>query len=151
MSTPSTASSVIPTLFLAEPPALYLVRPPLVVDCSALAGIVFQESWQQQAQQSITGHTLHAPNLLPFEITSVAVKKLRQGESHAADGLAQFLDMTIELHEIDVQTVCALALQYQLSAYDASYLWLAAELTCPLATFDQKLATAAQAHLNSLP
>lgn len=151
MNSSSLAAPATPTLFVAEPPALYLVRPPLVVDCSALAGIVFQESWQHKAQQAIAGHVLHAPSLLPFEITSVAVKKLRRGEQHAADGLTQFLDMEIELHEIDVPTVCALAVRYQLSAYDASYLWLAAELTCPLATFDEKLGTAAQAHLSSLP
>lgn len=65
-STPSPALLGTPTLCVAEPPALYLMRPPLVVDCSALAGIVFQESWQQQAQQSMTGRTLHAPNLLPM-------------------------------------------------------------------------------------
>ena len=63
----------------------------------------------------------------------------------------QFLDMAIELHEIDVQAVYALALRYQLSAYDAAYLWLAAELKAPLATFNAKLATAAQAHLSTLP
>ena len=59
--------------------------------------------------------------------------------------------MAIELHEIDIQAVCDLAIRYQLSAYDAAYLWLAAELKCPLATFDEKLATAAQAHLSALP
>ena len=154
MSAPPTLSPVLPvtpTLYVAEPPALYLMRPPLVIDCSALAGIVFQESWQAKAQQSIAGRTLHAPSLLPYEITSVTVKKLRRGETHAADGLAQALDMDIDLHEINAQEVFELAKRYQLSAYDASYLWLAAELKCPLATFDEKLATAATAHLSTLP
>ena len=150
MSALSTALPACPTLYVAEPPALYLVRPPLVVDCSALAGIVFQEAWQQKAQHSMAGRTLHAPSLLPYEITSVVVKKLRRGEAHAADGLAQALDLDIELHEINAQEVFQLAKRYQLSAYDASYLWLAAELKCPLATFDEKLATAAQAHLSQL-
>ena len=144
-------SALTPTLYVAEPPVHYLTRPPLVVDCSALAGIVFQEAWKEEAQQRIAGRTLHAPSLLQAEITNVAVKKLRRGESHAADGLAQVLDMAIELHEIDIQAVCDLAIRYQLSAYDAAYLWLAAELKCPLATFDEKLATAAQAHLSELP
>lgn len=147
------AQSVIalPTFYVAEPPAQYLVRPPMVIDCSALAGIVFQEPWKDEALQRIAGRTLHAPGLLNYEITSVALKKMRRGEVHAADGLEQAVGMDVELHDINLQEVCALALRYQLSAYDAAYLWLAAELTCPLATFDEKLATAAQAHLSSLP
>jgi len=143
--------SAIPPFYVAEPPAQYLVRPAMVIDCSALAGIVFQEPWQDEALQRISGRTLHAPGLLSFEITSVAVKKLRRGEAHAADGLEQAVGMDVELHDINLQQVCELALRYQLSAYDAAYLWLAAELKAPLATFDEKLATAAQAHLSSLP
>ena len=138
------------TLYVAEPPAHYLSRPPMVLDCSALAGIVFREPWEEQAQRRIEGRSLHAPNLLQAEIANVAVKKLRQGEAHVDDGLAQAAAMEIDLHRIDVQTVAALALRYKLSAYDAAYLWLAAELKAPLATFDEKLATAAKAHLAGL-
>ncbi len=140
-----------PRLFLAEPPSHYLARPPLVLDCSALAGILFRESWQVEAEQRILGRALHAPDLLYAEIANVAAKKQRRGELHVADGLAQVAEMQIDLHRIDIQAVVALAIRYQLSAYDAAYLWLAAELKAPLATFDEKLATAAQAHLASLP
>jgi predicted nucleic acid-binding protein len=122
----------------------------MLVDCSALAGIVFQEPWQDQALQWIAGRSLHAPSLLHFELTSVALKKLRRGEAHAADGLEQALGLAIELHDIDMQAVCELALRYQLSAYDGAYLWLAADLKAPLATFDEQLGCAAQAHLSSL-
>ena len=31
------------TLFVAEPPAHYLIQPPVVVDCSTLAGLIFHE------------------------------------------------------------------------------------------------------------
>lgn len=137
-------------LFVAEPPAHYLAWPPLVVDCSALAGIVFREPWQEEAERRIQGRALHAPDLLQAEMANVAVKKLRRGESHVVDGLAQMAAMQIDLHQIDIQEVVALAVRYQLSAYDAAYLWLAAEMKAPLATFDEKLATAAQAHLAGL-
>jgi predicted nucleic acid-binding protein len=139
-----------PTLHVAEPPAQYLLRPPLVVDCSCLAGFVFGEDWKDLARQQLDGRTLHAPHLLQTEIASVAVKKLRRGELHAREGLAEAAMMEIELHPVNVQAVADLAMRYQLSAYDASYLWLAAELKCPLATFDSKLAAAATTHLASL-
>lgn len=143
-------STAARTLYIAEPPPQYLARPPLVVDCSAIAGIVFGEPWQESARARIEGRTLHAPHLLHCEIANVALKKQRRGEAHAMAGLADAISMSISLHPIDALAVAALAERYQLSAYDAAYLWLAADLQCPLATLDAKLAEAAQAHLSGL-
>lgn len=141
-----------PVLRIAEPPAQYLQRPPIVVDCSALAGVLFQEAWQHEAQARLSGRSLFAPFLLQAEVCSVALKKAHQGAAvAAAEGLAQWQDFGIELLRIDIAETFALAQRYQLSAYDAAYLWLAADLKCPLATFDSKLGQAAQSHLSSLP
>ena len=139
-----------PTFHVAEPPAQYLLRPPLVVDCSTLASLVFREPWWADALARIEGRELHAPNILQAEIANVTVKKLRRGETHAAEGLAQAVAMEIDLHRLDAEAVAALAQRYHLSAYDAAYLWLAAELKAPLATFDAKLGEAAKAHLSAL-
>lgn len=140
------------TLFVAEPPAQYLIRPPIVIDCSVLAGLVFEESWQLQAIEKIQGRTLNAPYLLQAEIANVALKKYKKGaEDTAEKGLSHFATLSIELHRVYPADSFALAVRYNLSAYDASYLWLAAELKAPLATFDEKLAAAAQIHLASLP
>ena len=138
-------------LYVAEPPAQYLARPPVVVDCSALAGLLFHEEWEALAAEKIHGRTLHAPFLLPIEIASVALKKHRKGFSDiVTDALAQYADLDINLYRVEPQDALALALRYKLSAYDAAYLWLAAELKAPLATFDEKLGRAAQLHLASL-
>lgn len=140
-----------PRLHVAEPPAQYLLRPPLVVDCSVVAGTVFSEPWQADADAQLAGRDLHAPSLLPYEIANVAVKKLRHGLVElTADALRQASELSIALHRIDEGDVAALAQQYRLTAYDAAYLWLAADLRCPLATFDGRLAEAARAHLASL-
>jgi predicted nucleic acid-binding protein len=147
MSMPSGA----PVLFVAEPPPQYLPRPPMVVDCSALAGVLFQEPWMDQALQRLSGHRLYAPHLLQAEICSVAVKKARRGAGEAAaEGLAQWQNVAVELTDFDVEQTFALAQRYQLSAHDASYLWLAERLCCPLATFDSRLAAAATEHLGAL-
>jgi len=137
-------------LHVAEPPAQYLARPALVIDCSVLAGLVFREAWFDTAQGHIEGYTLHAPHLLMQEMSSVTLKKIRRHEAHALPGFEQALQMAIELHGIDTAQSFALAQRYQLTAYDASYLWLAAELKCPLATFDEQLAQAARLHLATL-
>ena len=138
-------------LYVAEPPAQYLARPPVVVDCSALAGLLFHEEWEALAAEKIHGRTLHAPFLLQIEIASVALKKHRKGfPDIVTDALAQYADLDINLYRVEPQDALALALRYKLSAYDAAYLWLAAELKAPLATFDEKLGRAAQLHLSSL-
>ena len=85
-------------------------------------------------------------------MASVAVKKSRQAQPQIAqEGLVLFQSMDISLHPLRALEVVSLALRYQLSGYDAAYLWLAAELNAPLATFDEKLAAAALTHLASLP
>jgi predicted nucleic acid-binding protein len=140
-------------LHVAEPPAAYLVRPPIVVDCSAICGILFDEPWRGEAISRVTGKTLYAPHLLDHEVVSVTLKKHRQNWSRdsIAGALQDYGQFEIELRDTDIAGQLELALRYKLSAYDAAYLWLAAELKAPLATFDDKLARAAKAHLASLP
>lgn len=136
-----------------EPPVPYLIRPPMVVDCSALSAVLFDEPMRDAALARLVGHSLHAPNLLDHEIASVALKKLRQDwpADSVALALADYRAYDIQLHPVDIAAQFALAQRYQISAYDAAYLWLAAELRAPLATFDPKLAAAAQAHFNGAP
>lgn len=123
-----------------------------MVDCSVLSDALFEEETRDQALGLMTGKTLRAPYLLDHEIISAALKKNRLGWPEAALALAlsDYAQQDIELHRTAAQAQHELALRYQLSAYDAAYLWLAAELKAPLATFDKKLATAAQTHLASL-
>jgi predicted nucleic acid-binding protein len=138
-------------LYLAEPSAQYLVRPPVVVDCSVIAGFIFRESLMTQARDKMNGRDLKGPYLLSVEIASVALKKHKQGFAEMASvGMEVFLSLSVELSPVKPAQVLALAIRYGLSAYDAAYLWLAAELKCPLATFDEKLGRAAQTHLGSL-
>lgn len=138
-------------VFVAEPPATYRLRPPLVVDCSLLAAVLFDEPERDDATTRMSGCELFAPHLLDFEIASVALKKSRLGLAEvAACGLADYGVLPIRHRAIDLQGQVALALRYDLSTYDAAYLWLAAELKAPLATLDRRLGEAAQRHLQSL-
>lgn len=138
-------------LYVAEPPAKYLVRLPVVVDCSVIAGLIFQEHWQAEAQARIADRSLHAPHLLDAEVAQVALKKHRSGATElAAMGLVEYSDMIIITHPVNAVESFDLATRYNLSAYDAAYLWLAAKLKAPLATFDAKLGEAARLHLSSL-
>ena len=68
----------------------------------------------------------------------------------AACGLADYAALPLKQRPVDLQAQVALALRYDLSTYDAAYLWLAADLKAPLATLDRRLGEAAQRHLQSL-
>jgi predicted nucleic acid-binding protein len=140
-------------LYVAEPRSRWLARPPVVADCSVLAAMLFGEPSQQLAIDMLVGRAVHAPTLLPYELANVAAKKLRAGATQAevSVALAGFGEQRIELHAAPADNVCALAATYALSAYDAAYLWVAAELNATLATFDRQLAEAAQRHLGAAP
>lgn len=141
-------------LLVAEPPAEYRVRPPLVVDASVLAACVFGEPERDAAEARLKGFALHAPELIDYELANVATTKLRRRElvpDLAVKALAEFAAMTLRRHAPPPHEMAALAWRYGLSAYDAAYLWVAGELKAPLATFDHRLAEAATTHLGTLP
>jgi predicted nucleic acid-binding protein len=135
-------------LIIAEPAARYVKRPPLVADCSVIASVLFDEPDRETAAAALHGHELFAPDLVDHELVSVAVKKSRQGLDEVVEqGLADLKRLQLTRCAVDVEAQWLLALQLDLSAYDAAYLWLAAELGAPLATFDLDLGEAARRHL----
>jgi predicted nucleic acid-binding protein len=119
-----------------------------VVDASALAALVFGEDDAAEVDDQLADATPVAPALLPFEITNVCRTKLRQYPDLREVLMEQFsaqARMAIEIREIDHLAVLELAERFNLSTYDASYLWLAHELGVELVTLDRRLARAAAA------
>lgn len=141
-----------PRLIVAEPPVAYRVRPPLVIDASVIGALLFDEPERDQAQAWMQGKQLFAPQLLDYELANIAVKKLRTGldVASAETALRSYETADIHLLATDSSALVGLAERYQLSAYDAAYLWLAVELKAPLATFDRQLGEAARTHLATL-
>ena len=116
-----------------------------VVDASAAAAILFGEPDAERIARELEGFSLLSPALIDFELSNVCVKKSRRDPSKR-DELAAALQLRrslgIEHAEADQDAVAALALELGLSAYDASYLWLAEQLNAPLVTLDRKLGRA---------
>jgi len=137
-----------PALIIAEAAGRYTARAPLVVDCSVLAAVLFDEPNRDVAAGALSGKDLFAPELIADELISVAVKKSRHGlDSVVRQALVDFAELELTRCRSDVHAQWRLALEYDLTAYDAAYLWLAAELGAPLATFDERLGTAGRALL----
>lgn len=139
-------------MIVAEPPAVYRIRVPLVVDASVISALLFDEPERDQAQAWMQGKQLFAPQLLDYEVANVAISKLRKGLPAVAAEIAlrAYDSADIQLLDTDAASLVGLAEQYRLSAYDAAYLWLATRMKAPLATFDRRLGAAAQRHLASL-
>jgi predicted nucleic acid-binding protein len=117
-----------------------------VVDASAIGALAFGEPAAEQVAATLSGATLAAPALLAFEIANIAVKKLRRHPEQRAVLLAAFtfsLELSIEIVAVDTAAVVSLAEETGLTAYDASYLWLARELRADLVTLDAALGLAA--------
>jgi predicted nucleic acid-binding protein len=115
----------------------------LVVDASAVAAIVWGEPEGEELAAYLDGETLIAPPLLDFEIVNIALKKLRR-RLNSPEGTAASLVMASRMPISRVATpaaeVFALAYRTGLTAYDASYLWLARSRDIELVTLDRKLA-----------
>jgi predicted nucleic acid-binding protein len=139
---------------IAEPLLAYWPKPPAIVDCNLVAAIVFDEERQVEALAALGGKHPVAPTLLRYEMANVAMNKLRRREcqlDEALEGLGHFDAFAIDLAEVALAPVLQLADRYQLSAYEAAYLWLAGELRAPLLTFDSRLAEAGRDYLARLP
>jgi len=120
---------------------------PVVIDASALAALLFQEPGFERVATRLRAAAVHAPVLLKFELTNVALMKARRTPGLApalftmlAESIGQRSD--ILWHDVDAVDVALVAKATGLSAYDASYLWLAGALGADLVTLDKKLAAA---------
>ena len=124
--------------------------PARVVDASVLASMFFLEPRAEEARSAVTGVELHAPTLLPYELANVARSKILQ-RPDMRETLLQALQVAISLRitweEVDHAAVLQLALETGLSAYDASYLYLARALGADLVTFDQRLGAVGEGRL----
>lgn len=83
-----------------------------------------------------------APALIVYELGNTCWKKIRRSPAQARElGRAYALleELDLVLHDIDPVAVLALALERDLTFYDAAYLWLARSLALPLVTLDDRL------------
>ncbi|MBS1270139.1 MAG: hypothetical protein MAG794_01093 [Gammaproteobacteria bacterium] len=139
-------------LIIAEPLGHYAKRPPLVGDCSVLAAVLFDEPERKRAADALRGKEVFAPFLVDHELISVALKKTHQGLGEVVrQGLADLAELKITRCPVDGVAQWRVAIECELSAYDAAYLQLALDLQAPLVTFDRRLGRAAQRLLGSSP
>ncbi len=116
-------------------------------DACFVGALAFGEEGAATAARLMEGAELRAPFLLPFELASIARKKiLRHPERGAAihAGLRLALALDVRYSAVNQVEVVDLALARGVSTYDASYLWVALRLDAELLTFDRRLKEASE-------
>lgn len=118
-----------------------------VVDSSFVLAFLLPSEKSKHVDEIFTRYKegeikLISSHLLPFEVgnglkTALLRKRLRVKEVKIL--LRAFLDLEIELEEIDTEETFKLALSQNLTMYDAAYLFLATAKRIPLLTLDTDL------------
>ena len=119
--------------------------PARVVDASAMGALLFGEPDGAAVAKRLRGARLIAPALLPFEIASVCLNKMRRHPEQRDALMVAFgmLDrMEVGVGEVDHGEALVLAERSGLTVYDASYLWLARRMRAALVTLDGQLEAA---------
>ena len=126
----------------------------VVLDASVALAWCFPDESNDAADQilaSLENYSLLIPAIWPLEIANALLVGERTQRLHETEA-QRFLELleglpliqdTAPLKEAVVQ-VLPLARKYNLSAYDAAYLELAARRRAPLATLDKRLRKAAE-------
>ena len=114
----------------------------VVVDASAIGAIMCGEPQGEAIALHLAGETLLAPALIDVELTNLALTKVRRSPEimpQMAVSLAAALSLPIFRVAVPGAAVLALASATGLTAYDASYLWLARSRDLDLVTLDKAL------------
>ena len=125
---------------------------PMVLDTSVVCGWLLENQatpYSDAIAQRLQDDQAVAPPLLRLEYANVlrtACKRGRLTAQQAQDAIAQLAELPVEIDaELpDAAQLLALALRYDLSSYDATYLDLALRRQLPVATQDVALAQAAR-------
>lgn len=119
-----------------------------VVDASLILSLLLpDEKTKERAEKTLGFYqegkiSFFAPELLKFEVVNglrMAIKRKRINQKLAKKLLKVFLELKIDYQGINLAKVLGLALKFNLSAYDASYVTLARRLKFKLLTLDSRL------------
>jgi len=115
-----------------------------VLDASILAQTVVKEEYTELALRLIGRlESIYAPPLILYEIGNALVTLVRRGFITKGDALRKFKSLTaiptLNIKEPTLDKAIEIAVELQITLYDASYLALALEIGVPFITADREL------------
>lgn len=119
----------------------------VVVDASAIAAIAFGEAEGPDLAVHLSGETLLVPTLFDYELANIAWNKARRRPATRpliAAALSAAARLGLTRVSVPPDEAFRVASGTGLTAYDASYLWVALVHDAELVTLDAALARAAR-------
>ena len=120
----------------------------LVADTNIFLAIALNEPQKGRIIEVTSDAVLSAPEILPYEIGNALSAMTRRGriskvEALAAENAANLIP--VRLVSIDIQKALELAIEYNIYAYDAYFLFCAKSLTQSLMSLDKRMKQVARA------
>jgi predicted nucleic acid-binding protein len=126
----------------------------LVLDASAAVALLADAGPAGEwVATTISGATLIAPDLMPFEVSNILRRHAHSGAldpSAATLAHTDLLALTVDLYPYAAFAERVWELRQNVTAYDAAYVALAELLAAPLVTLDARLARAPGARCSML-
>ncbi len=114
----------------------------LVADTNIFLAIALDEPQKEHIVEVTSDAVLSAPEILPYEIGNALSAMIKRGriskvEALAAEKAANLIP--VRLVSIDIQKAFELAIEYNIYAYDAYFLFCAKSLTQSLMSLDKRM------------
>ncbi len=114
----------------------------LVADTNIFLAIALDEPQKGHIIEVTSDAVLSAPEILPYEIGNALSAMIKRGriskvEALAAEKAANLIP--VRLVSIDIQKALELAIEYNIYAYDAYFLFCAKSLTQSLMSLDKRM------------
>ena len=114
----------------------------LVADTNIFLAIALDEPQKEHIVEVTSDAVLSAPEILPYEIGNALSAMIKRGriskvEALAAEKAANLIP--VRLVSIDIQKALELAIEYNIYAYDAYFLFCAKSLIQSLMSLDKRM------------
>tara|TARA_R110001592_G_scaffold104699_2_gene294615 strand:- start:9642 stop:10031 length:390 start_codon:yes stop_codon:yes gene_type:complete len=114
----------------------------IITDTNIFLAVVLNEPEKERIIEQTSNCKLLSPEILPYEIgnaLSAIVKRKQLTIEQAMQAIELAEAIPVRLIQPDIKNSLAIALRFNIYAYDAYFLQCALSLNCPLLTLDKKM------------
>lgn len=119
----------------------------IVSDTNIFLAVALEEESKSRIIEITDGCSLHAPEILYYEIGNALLAMIKRRQIETSDVQAIYSvtqQIPVSLAKVSIPKALEIAIEHNIYAYDAYFLEVAQTLSSPLLTLDTRLKTVAQ-------